>query len=34
MLAIKPFRYLIVCPAVMREAGREWEAWKAEPAGV
>jgi hypothetical protein len=34
MLAIKPFRYLIVYPAVMREAGREWEAWKAEPAAA
>jgi hypothetical protein len=26
MAAIKPFRYLIVYPALMRQIGREWRA--------
>lgn len=30
MLAIKPFRHLIVYPALMREADREWRAREAE----
>jgi hypothetical protein len=34
MLAIKPFRYLIVYPAIMREAEREWETRSAAPAAA
>jgi len=31
MAAIKPFRHLIVYPALMREIGREWRARAGEP---
>jgi hypothetical protein len=31
MAAIKPFRYLIVYPALMRQIGREWRASAASP---
>jgi len=31
MAAIKPFRYLIVYPALMRQIEREWEASTGEP---
>jgi uncharacterized protein DUF2867 len=31
MAAIRPFRYLIVYPALMRQIGREWQAGTGEP---
>jgi uncharacterized protein DUF2867 len=31
MAAIKPFRYLIVYPALMRMIGREWRASTRDP---
>jgi hypothetical protein len=31
MAAIKPFRYLIVYPALMREIGRDWRALATDP---
>ena len=31
MAAIKPFRYLLVYPALMRQIGREWRARAGEP---
>jgi hypothetical protein len=34
MSAIRPFRHLIVYPAIMRQLGREWRASSAEPAGA
>jgi hypothetical protein len=31
MAAIKPFRYVIVYPALMRQIGREWRARTGQP---
>jgi hypothetical protein len=31
MAVIRPFRYLIVYPRIMREIGREWQAGAGEP---